>query len=108
MEIMQIARAIPEGLVDHIVAGHHHNGVAHIINGISVTSSYSNTQAFSRTDFTLDLRSGKVLSRKVFPPQRNEGEGSYEGQALRPMAAIQEIAGKARDVADALQAQKPG
>ena len=107
-EIMRVARAIPAGLVDHIVAGHHHNGVAHVVNGIAVTSSYSNTRAFSRVDFTLDRSSGKVQDRKIYPPQRNIERDSYEGHALEPVAAILEIAASARRAADELQEQKLG
>lgn len=107
-EIMRVANAIPEGLVDHIVAGHHHTGVAHIVNGISVTSSYSNTRAFSRTDFTVDRKSGEVVDRRVFPPQRNQPADSYEGFPLKPMEGIVEVATRAREAANQYQAEELG
>lgn len=107
-EIMRVARAIPQGLVDQIVAGHHHTGIAHIVNGIAVTSSYSNTRAFSRVDFTLDRNSGRVVERTIFPPQRNEAKDMYEGRRLEPMASIVEIAAQAHDVAEQLKDDELG
>ena len=68
-EIMRVAYDIPAGLVDHIMAGHHHTGMAHIVNGISVTSAYSHTTAFSRVDFRVDPAADEVLERHVFAPQ---------------------------------------
>ena len=38
-EIMQTAANLPEGLVDHIVAGHVHQRIAHVVNGVSINSS---------------------------------------------------------------------
>ena len=61
-EIFDVARNLPAGLVDHIIAGHVHQGVAHVVNGIAVTSAYASTRAFSRVDFSIDRRSGQVLS----------------------------------------------
>ncbi len=104
-EIMQVAQALPPGLVDQIVAGHQHAGVAHIVNGIAVTSSYSNTRAFSRVDFTVDRTSGQVVDRQVFPPQTiwapedSEAPAAYEGYAIRPMPEIVAIAERAQTMA---------
>ena len=67
-EIMRVATALPAGLVNHIIGGHVHEGIAHIVNGISITSSYSNTRAFSRVDLKVDRNSGRIISRDVFPP----------------------------------------
>ncbi len=68
-EIMRVAQALPNGLVDHIIAGHVHRGIAHIVNDIAITASYSSTRAFSRVDFTVDRGTGAVQARRVFPPQ---------------------------------------
>ncbi len=68
-EIMRVAAELPPGLVDHIIGGHVHGGVAHVVNGVSITSSHSRTHAFSRADFTVDSVTGDVLARRVFPPQ---------------------------------------
>ena len=119
-EILRVAASLPAGLVDHIVAGHIHEGVAHVINETVVTSSYSNTRAFSRVDFTVDRKHGRVVDRKVFPPQplcpmvdASTGEcawlvdgwalarpARYEELPVAPMPAILEIADQAaREVA---------
>jgi 5'-nucleotidase len=96
-EIMRTAAVLPPGLVDHIVAGHVHRGIAHIVNGISITSAYSSTRAFSRTDLEV-YRDGRGLaSRRVYPPQPaafTRG-ARYQGVALQRDPAIIEIADRA-------------
>lgn len=67
-EIMQVASAIPAGLVDQVIGGHVHQKIAHVVNGIAVTSAKSSTRAFGRVDYTLDRRTGAVVARKIHPP----------------------------------------
>jgi 5'-nucleotidase len=125
-EIMRVANQIPQGLVDHIVAGHVHHGIAHIVNDIAITASFSRTYAFSRVDFTLDRSSGKVISRRVFPPQSNcarvpddsgycafekdstREPASYEGRPVVPMAQVITIAERARERVAERQGEKLG
>jgi 5'-nucleotidase len=112
-EIMQVANALPAGLVDHIVAGHVHQGIAHDVNGIAVTASYSNTRAFSRVDFTVDRHSGEILERRVYPPQEicaeeTEGPCEYEGRPVVPMPDVVAIAERAQGVAARRKAEKLG
>jgi 2',3'-cyclic-nucleotide 2'-phosphodiesterase (5'-nucleotidase family) len=95
-EIFEVARALPAGLVDHIIAGHVHQGVAHIVNGISITSSYSSTRAFSRVDFSVDRSSGNVISRRVYPPHPVVAGAEYEGQVIQTNAEVEMIAERAR------------
>ena len=96
-EIMQVAEAMPPGLIDHIVAGHVHQGIAHVVNGISVTSAYSSTRAFSRTDLRVHRDGRGVMDRQVFPPQPATFTtgASYEGTALQADPAVVDIAGRA-------------
>ena len=85
------------------MAGHVHQGIAHIVNGISITSSYSNTHAFSRTDFAL-YRDGRGLAnRRVYPPQPAIAVpgATYEGVALYPDPDVIEVASRALQAADA-------
>lgn len=98
-EIFNVANALPEGLVDHIIAGHVHQGIAHIVNGISITSSYASARAFSRTDFTLNGRTGEVLDRRVYPPQQAIPDTEYEGRLIEPNAEIIGIAQQAAEFA---------
>jgi 5'-nucleotidase len=114
-EIMRLADAIPRGLVDHIFAGHVHRGIAHIVNGISISSSYSNTRAFSRVDLRIDRNSGRIIARDIYPPHwaclevlPSTGEcaapdssdpaavsATYEGRAITPDPAVLAIAERA-------------
>lgn len=105
-EIMQVAQQLETGLVDQIIGGHVHQKIAHNVNGIAVISAHSHTRAFGRVDFTLARDSGKVLQRKIFPPQipcpyLNEADGtcawsdsaavtraSYEGEPVVANAAV--------------------
>ncbi len=127
-EIMQVAYDLPAGLVDHIVAGHVHRGIAHIVNGISITSSYSRMRAFSRVDFVLDRETRAMRNRIVFPPQPacgfidrktrqctwiDDGSGRvtaarYEGQRIVPTAPIVAIADRAAAQSRELKMQTLG
>ena len=107
-EIMRVAQALPPGLVDHIVAGHVHQGIAHDVNGIAVTSAYSNTRAFSRVDFTIDRNSGEVVDRRIYPPQPIVAGATYEGRKVVPDAAVLAIAERARDMAAKRRAEPLG
>ncbi len=98
-EIFEVARALPTGLVNHIMAGHVHQGIAHIVNGISITSSYSNTRAFSRVDFTVDRSTGAIINRHVFPPHRVIADEDYEGHAIVANSDVATIAESARQKA---------
>ena len=125
---MRVAEALPSGLVNHIIAGHVHEGIAHIVNGISITSSYSSTRAFSRVDLRVDRKTGDIVSRKVFPPQRtclavlrSSGECAspsdktsevvnavYEGRAIEPDPAVKKIATRAAAFAEETKDEKLG
>jgi len=114
-EIFQVADELPAGLVDHIIAAHTHEGIAHVVNGIAITESFSNTRAFGRVDFTIDRKTLAIQGRKVYPPQpicrfvdTENGQcaspdeesaayvaASYEGQAIVPDKAVVAIAERA-------------
>ncbi len=68
-EIMRVALDLPVGLVDQIIGGHVHRGIAHEVNGIAITSSYSRASAFGRVDYVFDRADRSLQSRKIFPPQ---------------------------------------
>jgi 5'-nucleotidase len=67
-EIFTVARALPKGLVDLIVGGHMHKGMAHELNGIAIISSWSGGEFFGRVDF--EVSDGKLTGRRIFPPRR--------------------------------------
>ncbi len=107
-EIMRVANAIPSGLVDHIVAGHVHHGIAHVVNGIAVTASYSYTRAFSRVDFVLDRATGRVVDRQIFPPQPVRAAERYAGVPLAPLGTVVAIGERAAELAAQRKAEKIG
>ncbi|MGB5628939.1 MAG: bifunctional UDP-sugar hydrolase/5'-nucleotidase [Woeseiaceae bacterium] len=109
-EIMRVANDLEPGLVDHIVAGHHHNPIAHVVNGIAITSNKSKIASFGRVDFRVDRSSGTVIERAVFPPQPNPADLGvpYEGHALLPDPGIETIAQQASVQAEALKNQELG
>jgi len=112
-EILRVAKALPKGLVDHIVGGHIDAGIAHDVNGIAITSAYKSTRAFGRVDFVVDRATGKVVERRIYPPQKicgevAEGPCEYEGHPVTPMPEVLAIADRAQGVAGRRQAEKLG
>ena len=94
-EIFQVANSLPQGLVNHIIAGHVHQGIAHIVNGTSITSSFSNTYAFSRVDFLIDKDTKRIVGRQVFQPHRALDGETYEGRVVNNDATVAAIAARA-------------
>ena len=100
-EIFQLARQLPRGLVDAIVAGHTHAGVAHEVAGIPVVQAYSRGAAFARVDLTVVPGTG-VVSARIFAPQAlcaalgpdgacvagGSPPPHYEGAPVEPDAAV--------------------
>ncbi len=101
-EIFQLARRLPPGLVDAIVAGHSHRAVAHEVAGIPIVEAYSHGRAFARVDLIVERGHG-VVAAKPFPPQAicaaiaadgwscaTDGgtPASYEGASVAPDASI--------------------
>ena len=103
-EIFQLARRLPPGLVDAIVAGHTHRAVAHEVAGIPIVQAYARGSAFARVDLAVEGGAG-VVSARLFPPQAvcaavapdgwscaNETDGgtpaTYEGAFVRPDQSI--------------------
>lgn len=68
-EIMAVARALPPGAVDVIVAGHTHQAMAHRVAGVTVIQSHALGVAFGRVDLVIDRHSGHVLSNMPHPPR---------------------------------------
>src|SRR5688572_30327456 len=70
-EIMQVAAALPRGLVDAIVAGHAHSAVAHEVAGIAIIQAYMGGRAFGRIDIVVDRASRRVVEHRIFPPRED-------------------------------------
>jgi len=102
-EIFQVARALPAGSVDAIVAGHTHQFVAHFVNGIAIVESGSYGRAFGRIDLTVDRASGRVLNVQILPAEDLCDErpdpadvaacrrGPYTGHPIEPDAHLSAV-----------------
>ena len=127
-EIMQVALDLPAGLIDQIIAGHVHQRIAHEVNGIAITSNYSNMRTFGRVDYVIDRADHSLISRKIFPPQPicgyvdntsgdcvapSEASGAaqvshYSGRAILPNTEVIEIAEVAAQRASVLKSERLG
>ena len=127
-EIFRAAEALPPGLVDHIIAGHIDEGIAHVVNGVAITLGYSRNAAFNRVDFLIDRSSGEIMDRIVYPPQpvcpayeiaddtcvwvnsdgRETRPAIYEGRPVVPDPAVVEIVARADQAARDLKAESLG
>jgi 5'-nucleotidase len=99
-EIFAVARALRTGLVDVIVAGHTHAGIAHRVNGIAIIESFANGRAFGRVD--LIIRAGVIKESLIFPPrfvcgaQWRPGDEPcppqhYEGKPVVPSPEVKNV-----------------
>jgi 2',3'-cyclic-nucleotide 2'-phosphodiesterase (5'-nucleotidase family) len=96
-EVFALARALPVGLVDAIVAGHTHAAAAHYVNGIPVVEALSRGKAFGRVDLHFSGNPRRVQSARPFPPEPlcpDSGELAtcplhpYAGQVVEADAAL--------------------
>ncbi|MEO5823222.1 MAG: bifunctional UDP-sugar hydrolase/5'-nucleotidase [Vicinamibacteraceae bacterium] len=125
-EILAIARALPRGLVDVIVAGHTHAGMAHQVEGIAITEAFSGGRAFGRVDLDIDRRTRTIIARRSFPPRdlcERENPATkacaapadtalvpaeYEGAPVEPDAAVERALAPALEAVRVLKAQPIG
>lgn len=68
-EIFQLAKSLPQHLVDLIVAGHSHAGVAHQVEGIPIIEAFSGGRAFGRVDLSIDRRTKQIARVRLFAPR---------------------------------------
>jgi 5'-nucleotidase len=69
-EIFQLARSLPKGLVDVIVAGHTHAGLGHEVEGIGIIQAFSRGQSFARVDILFDRSTRRVARLQPFAPRQ--------------------------------------
>ena len=108
-EIFELARTLPPGLVDVIVAGHTHQPVGHQAQNIAISEAYSNGRAFGRVDVVVDRATRQVVERRSFAPRdlcarvdpgttrcdpggasASRVPATYEGAAVTPDPAIEQ------------------
>jgi 5'-nucleotidase len=123
-EIFDVARRLPKGLVDAIVAGHTHERLGHVVEGIPIVQGGALGQAFARVDLVFDRRTTRVVSARPLPPRqlcawedpatgacREAGGGvrpTYEGQEVIADTAVQRAMAPELARVRALQAQPLG
>lgn len=107
-EVFRLAQGLRTGLVDVIIGGHVHKGIAHNINGLSVISSFSRGLAFGRVDITVKQHPLGVNSKTVYPPQficeftitgtsncangpQGAARSEYAGSVVTPDAELQDL-----------------
>jgi 2',3'-cyclic-nucleotide 2'-phosphodiesterase (5'-nucleotidase family) len=114
-EIFQVARELSASgaVVDAIVAGHTHEGIAHRVSGIPIIEAFANGHDFVRIDLTIDRASCRAIDARIFPPQRIcapercAGE-IYEGAPVVPDAAVAAAIAPALEAARAQREKRLG
>ncbi|MEP7122474.1 MAG: bifunctional UDP-sugar hydrolase/5'-nucleotidase [Byssovorax sp.] len=107
-EIFEVARKLPPGAVQAIVAGHSHKSIAHEVAGIAIIQSGSYGAAFGRVDFTVDPATGKVLKVAIHPPETVLRGGLFEGVVTQPSPEVERALAPAVEKARALRAESLG
>jgi 2',3'-cyclic-nucleotide 2'-phosphodiesterase (5'-nucleotidase family) len=98
-EIFAVARELPKGAVDAIVAGHTHQGVAQRVAGVPIIQSYCNGRAFGRVDLTVDRKSGRVIATRLEEPRdlcragsaKSCQAGDYEGGPVHASGEVAQV-----------------
>jgi 2',3'-cyclic-nucleotide 2'-phosphodiesterase (5'-nucleotidase family) len=107
-EIFDVARKLPAGAVQAIVAGHTHKSIAHEVAGIAILQSDSYGTAFGRVDFTVDAATGKVLATKIHSPEKVSRGGLFEGAATVPAGTVEAAIAPAVESARGRRAESLG
>ncbi|MSP60621.1 MAG: bifunctional metallophosphatase/5'-nucleotidase [Myxococcales bacterium] len=97
-EVFELARALPRGTVDAIFAGHTHQGVSSVVNGIPIAQAFSYGSHFARIDLTVDGATGKVIAggARIHPPTevcaaRTDGVPSCDPRRARGKRIVPEV-----------------
>ena len=106
-EIFRVARSLPHGLVDVIVAGHTHSGLGHQVDGIGIIQPFSRGQSFGRVDLVFDRRTRRVVRMQPFAP-RQIAPGQYEGKVVVNDPAIDKAMSAALERVHQLQDTRLG
>jgi 2',3'-cyclic-nucleotide 2'-phosphodiesterase (5'-nucleotidase family) len=126
-EILAVARAIPRGLVDAVVAGHTHAGMAHVVEGIGIIEAFSGGRAFGRIDLVIDRATSKIVEQRLFaprnlcaaedetsacdtasPPGPTAKPAQYEGQPVVPDPAVVAVLAPTLDTIASIKARPIG
>lgn len=112
-EIWEVANALPAGAVDVIVAGHTHQYVSHVVNGIAIIESGSYGRSFGRVDLGYDRANHRLVSTTILPsrdlcderpPEADPSlcrRAPYEGHAIEADAHVASVLAPAIEAARA-------
>ena len=67
-EVMRVLKALPRGTIDAFVAGHTHQYMSHVVNGVPVIESGAYGSAIGRIEIEYDREKKRVVKRTVAPP----------------------------------------
>jgi 5'-nucleotidase len=100
-ELIRLAHEVDADEVDHLFGGHLNHEIAHVFDGVSVTTNLSRAPSFGRVDFRVAANSREVLERTVFAPQPNPAArpASYSGADLVPIEGVVAVAERAARLA---------
>jgi 5'-nucleotidase len=104
-EIFEVARALPRGAVEVIVAGHTHQAIAHEVAGIAIVQANAYGTDFGRVDLSVDARTGKVLRTRIHAPVPVKQGGKVNGGEVGPAPEVQDAVGPAIESARARRAE---
>jgi 5'-nucleotidase len=107
-EIFDVARKLPAGAVQAIVAGHTHKSIAHVVAGIPIVQSGAYGTAFGRVDFTVDPTTGTVIATRIHPPEPVSAGGLYEGAPTVAAPGVERAIAPAIEGARAKRAESLG
>jgi 2',3'-cyclic-nucleotide 2'-phosphodiesterase (5'-nucleotidase family) len=68
-EIFKLARELPRGTLQAIVAGHTHGTVAHFVNDVPIISVPNFGERFGRMDLEVDTERREVARVRIYEPQ---------------------------------------
>ena len=69
-EIFRLARELPRGTLQAIVAGHTHGTVAHFVNDVPIVSAPNFGAQFGRMDLTFDTSRRTVVAVRIHEPRK--------------------------------------
>ncbi len=104
-EIFDVARKLPPGAVQAIVAGHTHKNIAHEVAGIAIIESGSWGAAFGRVDIVVEAATGKVVRTRIHPPETVTAGGDFEGVKTAPSEDVAGAVAPAIERAKGLRAK---
>jgi 5'-nucleotidase len=103
-EIFRLARELPRGTLQAIVAGHTHGTVAHFVEDVPIISVPNLGAQLGRMDLTFDTTRREVVGVRIHEPQNvcarveprtaecvvapNGVAAEYEGKPIAPSAAV--------------------